>query len=110
MTHRLATPAGRATYALRKQTVEPAFGIITCVMGSRQFLTHGVDSGQYEWALACLARDLKRMAAVRPQYGKGKGEPCGGPQKFLFCATIKPSAAPWPPSRASNPTGCEMGA
>jgi hypothetical protein len=28
-------------YALRKQTVEPVFGIIKSVMGFRQFLTRG---------------------------------------------------------------------
>jgi len=33
MAHRLKTRAGRATYALRKQTVEPVFGIIKSVMG-----------------------------------------------------------------------------
>lgn len=44
MTHRLKTPKGRATYALRKQTVEPMFGIIKSVMGFRQFLTRGLDN------------------------------------------------------------------
>ncbi len=38
MKHRLKTRAGRAVYALRKQTVEPMFGIIKSVMGFRQFL------------------------------------------------------------------------
>ena len=38
MRHRLATLAGRAAYAIRKQTVEPVFGIIKSVMGFRQFL------------------------------------------------------------------------
>ncbi len=37
MKHRLATQSGRALYALRKQTVEPVFGIIKQVMGLRQF-------------------------------------------------------------------------
>jgi transposase len=39
MVNRLKTGAGRAAYALRKQTVEPVFGIIKSVMGFRQFLT-----------------------------------------------------------------------
>jgi IS5 family transposase len=42
MTNRLKTGAGRAAYALRKQTVEPVFGIIKSVMGFRQFLTRGL--------------------------------------------------------------------
>jgi len=37
MAHRLKSKAGRALYALRKQTVEPVFGIIKSVMGFRQF-------------------------------------------------------------------------
>lgn len=36
--HRLKTRAGRAAYALRKQTVEPVSGTIKSVMGFRQFL------------------------------------------------------------------------
>jgi IS5 family transposase len=67
MTHRLKTAKGRATYALRKQTVEPVFGIIKSVMGFRQFLTRGLDKVQNEWTLVCLAWNLKRMAALRPQ-------------------------------------------
>ena len=67
MAHRLKTPKGRATYALRKQTVEPVFGIIKSVMGFRQFLTRGLDHVQNEWTLVCLAWNLKRMAVLRPQ-------------------------------------------
>jgi len=67
MAHRLKTPTGRATYALRKRTVEPVFGIIKSVMGFRQFLTRGLDHVQNEWTGVCLAWNLKRMAALRPQ-------------------------------------------
>lgn len=67
MVHRLRTPKGRATYALRKQTVEPVFGIIKSVMGFRQFLTRGLDNVRNEWTLVCLAWNLKRMAVLRPQ-------------------------------------------
>ncbi|WP_158006550.1 transposase, partial [Acidithiobacillus thiooxidans] len=35
MMHRLKTQAGRSVYRLRKQTVEPVFGIIKSVMGFR---------------------------------------------------------------------------
>jgi hypothetical protein len=44
MKHKLKTRAGRAAYALRKQTVEPVFGIIKSVMGFRQFLLRGLDN------------------------------------------------------------------
>ena len=67
MKHRLKSQAGRATYALRKQTVEPVFGIIKSVMGFRQFLLRGLDNVTNEWTLVCLAWNLKRMAVLRPQ-------------------------------------------
>ena len=67
MAHRLKTKAGRAAYALRKQTVEPVFGIIKSVLGFRQFLLRGLDQVAGEWRLVCLAWNLKRMAALRLQ-------------------------------------------
>jgi transposase len=67
MAHRLKTRAGRAAYALRKQTVEPVFGIIKSVMGFRQFLLRGLDNVCNEWTLVCLAWNLKRMAVLRLQ-------------------------------------------
>ncbi len=67
MKHKLKTRAGRAAYGLRKQTVEPVFGIIKSVMGFRQFLLRGLENVQNEWTLVCLAWNLKRMAALRPQ-------------------------------------------
>jgi transposase len=66
MKHALKTRAGRAAYALRKQTVEPVFGIIKSVMGFRQFLLRGLENVQAEWTLVCLAWNLKRMAVLRP--------------------------------------------
>ena len=71
MKHRLATRAGRADYALRKQTVEPVFGIIKSVMRFRQFLMRGVRHVRSEWTLVCLAWNLKRMAVLRPQFAQG---------------------------------------
>jgi transposase len=67
MKHRLKSKAGRAAYALRKQTVEPVFGIIKSVMGFRQFLLRGLENVRHEWTLVCLAWNLKRMAVLRPQ-------------------------------------------
>ena len=67
MKHALKTKAGRAAYALRKQTVEPVFGIIKSVMGFRQFLLRGLENVRNEWTLVCLAWNLKRMAVLRPQ-------------------------------------------
>ena len=67
MGHKLKTKAGRALYALRKQTVEPVFGIIKSVMGFRQFSLRGLRKVSGEWTLVCLAWNLKRMAVLRPQ-------------------------------------------
>ena len=64
MTHRLASPEGRQTYALRKQTPEPVFGIIKAVMGFRQFLLRGLDKAKGEWNLVTLAWNVKRMFAL----------------------------------------------
>lgn len=66
MAHRLKTKAGRAGYALRKQTVEPVFGIIKSVMGFRQFSLRGLKKVSGEWTLVCLAWNVKRMAVLRP--------------------------------------------
>ena len=69
MTHRLNTLAGKATYAIRKQTVEPVFGIIKSVMGFRQFSLRGLRKVTGEWNLVCLAWNVKRMAVLRPKVG-----------------------------------------
>lgn len=69
MAHRLKTQAGRALYALRKQTVEPVFGIIKSVMGFRQFSLRGLKKVSGEWRLVCLAWNVKRMAKLRPEFG-----------------------------------------
>ena len=61
MTHRLKTIAGKAIYAKRKCTVEPAFGIIKAVMGFRQFLMRGLDQIAGEWNLVCMAYNIKRL-------------------------------------------------
>jgi transposase len=66
MAHKLKTPAGRALYALRKQTPEPVFGIIKSVLGFRQFSLRGLDKVRGEWSLVTLAWNLKRMFVLAP--------------------------------------------
>lgn len=65
MTHRLQTRDGRARYALRKQTVEPVFGIIKAVMGFRQFLLRGRAAVRGEWSLVTMAWNIRRLAALQ---------------------------------------------
>lgn len=64
MKHTLKTQDGRATYAMRKQTVEPVFGIIKSVMGFRQFLLRGLQAVEAEWSLVTMAWNFKRMASM----------------------------------------------
>jgi hypothetical protein len=59
--YRLKTAEGRATYALRKQTPEPVFGIIKSVMGFRQFSLRGLEAVRGEWNLVAMAWNIKRM-------------------------------------------------
>ena len=66
MRHTLKTRAGKKAYGLRKQTVEPVFGIIKSVMKFRQFTLRGLINVKSEWTLVCLAWNLKRMAVLRP--------------------------------------------
>jgi len=64
MRHRLQTKAGKARYALRKQTPEPVFGIIKSVLGFRQFLLRGLEKVRGEWSLVTMAWNMKRMFAL----------------------------------------------
>jgi transposase len=61
MRHRLETKAGKKRYALRKQTVEPVFGIIKEAMGFRRFLLRGLEKVDLEWTLVTTAYNLKRL-------------------------------------------------
>ena len=61
MAHRLETKAGKDLYGLRKQTVEPVFGIIKEVLGFRRFLLRGLDNVSLEWTLVSTSYNLKRL-------------------------------------------------
>jgi transposase len=61
MAHKLKSPQGERLYRLRKQTVEPVFGIIKQCMRFRQFLMRGQDNVSNEWNLVCTAYNLKRI-------------------------------------------------
>lgn len=58
---KLSTPEGKALYALRKQSVEPVFGIIKKAMGFTQFHLRGLAKVQLEWDLVALAYNVKRL-------------------------------------------------
>jgi hypothetical protein len=61
MAYKLQTAIGKAIYRLRKATVEPVTGIIKAALGFRQFSLRGLAAVNDEWALVCLAFNLKRL-------------------------------------------------
>jgi transposase len=67
MAHKLQTEIGQAIYRLRKCTVEPVIGIVKEVLGFRQFSLRGLKAAAGEWALVCIAFNLKRLHKL--QYG-----------------------------------------
>ena len=60
MAHKLKTPEAAKLYKLRRQTVEPVFGIIKHCMRFRQFLMRGKEKVSGEWNLVCTAYNLKK--------------------------------------------------
>ncbi len=80
MAYKLKTAAGKAIYGARKCTVEPVLGIITEVLGFRQFSLRGEAAAAGEWLLVCLAFNLKR---------------------FHSLSLVSPENRPWRPS--ANP-------
>jgi hypothetical protein len=67
MRYRLRTEPGRALYKLRKQTVEPVFGIIKEAMGFRRFRLRGREGVELEWVLVCVSYNPKRLFTLKNQ-------------------------------------------
>ena len=61
MAHKLDSEEGRALYRLRRQTVEPVFGVIKAVLGFTRFSLRGLDKVAGEWDLVALAYNCKRL-------------------------------------------------
>lgn len=61
---KLSTPQGRAQYARRKWLSEAPNGWIKQAMGFRQFSVRGLQKVRGEWALVCLALNIKRMQGL----------------------------------------------
>ena len=75
MREKLATPAGRNIYALRKTIVEPVFGQIKEIRGFRRFSFRGAPKATAEWGLICLTHNLLKLFRARtcPQPVKSGG-------------------------------------
>lgn len=65
MIYLLKTTLGRQLYKLRKQTVEPVFGIIKEAMGFRRFSLRGHAKVSLEWTLVCVSYNLKRLFTLK---------------------------------------------
>ena len=61
MAKKLDSEEGRALYRLRRQTVEPVFGIVKAVLGFTGFSLRGLDKVRGEWTLVALAYNCKRL-------------------------------------------------
>lgn len=65
MARKFEDEENRKLYRLRKQTVEPVFGIIKHVLGFRQFHLRGLENVENEWTLVALAYNMKRLYALK---------------------------------------------
>jgi transposase len=61
MQAKLETPDAKALYARRKQTAEPAFGIIKSAMGFVRFHLRGIRNAAAERTLVALAYNCRRL-------------------------------------------------
>lgn len=69
MAHRLETATGKALYKLRKQTVEPVFGIVKEVLGFRRFSMRGKEKANIEWDLVSTSANIKRLHKLGMSFG-----------------------------------------
>lgn len=67
MKERLERQDGRKLYAKRKGIIEPVNGWIKAVLGFRHFSVRGLKKVAGEWALVCLALNLKQL---RPHWAQ----------------------------------------
>ena len=65
MASELDSKVGRAVHRLRKQTVEPVFGIVMAVLGFTRFYLLGLDKVDGEWHLVTPACNCKRLHDLR---------------------------------------------
>jgi hypothetical protein len=61
MTAKLTSEDGKACYAKRKETVEPAFGQIKDGRGARRFMRRGLHACEAEWKLLCGTHNLLKL-------------------------------------------------
>jgi transposase len=62
---KLASPAGQAIYARRRELVEPVFGNLKYNLGFTRFSLRGLAQVRGEFLLLCIAHNLKKLAQWR---------------------------------------------
>jgi hypothetical protein len=72
MKAKLETEDGRKRYAKRKQSVEPAFGIIKSAIGFARFHLRGLANVASEWTLVTLAYTAGGSTASCPLDPQGR--------------------------------------
>jgi transposase len=65
MRKKLASEDGRELYALRQQTVEPAFGQIKSNLGMSRFLLYGIEGATAEASLICMVHNVLKCMRSR---------------------------------------------
>ncbi|MCK4518145.1 IS1182 family transposase [Candidatus Babeliales bacterium] len=58
---RMHAPHRKDKYKLRRQTVEPTFGIMKDIHNMRRFLTRGMKGVRIEWSIASVAFNVKKL-------------------------------------------------
>ena len=53
----------RLLLGLRKEIVEHLFGIVKTIDGFRRFTVRGLEKARAQWALVCMAVNLRKLAA-----------------------------------------------
>jgi transposase len=61
MAHRTASDQGRAVYARRKTIVEPVFGQMDTVQGTRGLLLRGQHAARAQWRFGCAIHNLLKL-------------------------------------------------
>jgi hypothetical protein len=61
MLARLGSEQGKACYAQRSRIIEPVFGQVKTIQGSRRFMRRGLQACQAEWKLLCGTHNLLKL-------------------------------------------------
>lgn len=66
MKQRMQGPQGQERYRLRKQTVEPRFGVMKAALGIRRLLRRGLQRVEGEFAAICAALNIQLLLREWP--------------------------------------------